>query len=145
MACILETSEGVSVVCNKELNGIWSHDETYEMELRILLLANIRMTISCVQFIHRRQGTMPKIYHALHQFCQEHEIGEMVVQSDQTPEMAKWCEEMGFEPIPFASFNFNKYVCKFMIKNNFLIMKEISLNSAFIIIMEIKCRACLQM
>lgn len=87
---ILEKYEEIQVVCGREMSGIWLHDEAFEMELRLLLLGNIRLIISRVQFIHRRRGTMTKVYQVLKQFCQDNGVQEIFVQCVLTKEMANW-------------------------------------------------------
>lgn len=54
---LLEQREGVEIECIPQLGGgIWLHDPTWEMELRLLLLLNYKVTVSRVCFIHKRQG-----------------------------------------------------------------------------------------
>ena len=107
---ILENSEEIKVICGKEMSGIWLHDEAFEMELRLLLLGNIRLIISRVQFIHRRRGTMTKIYQALEQFCRDNGIQEIFVQCVLTIEMANWCLKNGFEVIPSSGIEMDGFI-----------------------------------
>ena len=79
---LLEQREGVEIECIPQLGGgIWLHDPTWEMELRLLLLLNYKVTVSRVCFIHKRQGTMTAVL-----------------------EMANFCCKNGFVPDSTASF-----------------------------------------
>ena len=57
---LLEGCEGVRVRCRREMSGIWLSSDGSDMELRLLLLMNFRLTVSRVLFAHRRQGTMTR-------------------------------------------------------------------------------------
>lgn len=107
---ILEKSEEIQVICGREMSGIWLHDESFEMELRLLLLGNVRLIISRVQFIHRRHGTMTKVYQTLEQFCRDKGVQEISVQCVLTKEMANWCLKNGFEVIPSAGIEMDGFI-----------------------------------
>ena len=75
---LLEQREGVEIECIPQLGGgIWLHDPTWEMELRLLLLLNYKVTVSRVCFIHKRQGTMTAVLDFLIRFCREHGVPQI--------------------------------------------------------------------
>lgn len=108
---LLEEKEKVPILFQREMSGIWLYDENREMELRILLLADIRLTISRVCFIHRHQGTMTKVFHWLVEFCKVHHVKEICVQSVETKEMANWCIKNNFVPDPNSTFPMDNFIC----------------------------------
>lgn len=101
---VLETCEGRPILCQRGIREVWYRDDAWEMELRLLFLHDIRLTVSRVCFVNRRQGTMTKVLAFLKEFCERNHIKELVIQSVETLEMANWCLKMGFEPDPHASF-----------------------------------------
>ena len=102
---LLEQREGVEIECIPQLGGgIWLHDPTWEMELRLLLLLNYKVTVSRVCFIHKRQGTMTAVLDFLIRFCREHGVPQICVQSVVTKEMANFCLKNGFVPYFTTSF-----------------------------------------
>lgn len=106
---ILEKREHIPMLCNREMHGIWLHDENWESELRLSLLLNFRLTVSRVCFLHRRQGTMMAVLYYLNDFCHKHKIPELLIQCVETPEMVNWCNKNGFSPDPNASFELDGY------------------------------------
>ena len=95
----------MEIECIPQLGGgIWLHDPTWEMELRLLLLFNYKVTVSKVCFIHKRQGTMTAVLDFLIRFCREHSVPQICVQSVETKEMANFCLKNGFVPDSTASF-----------------------------------------
>lgn len=101
---LLEKQEGIPIQWKQEMSGVWYHSENWESELRILFLANFRVTVSRVCFIRKRVGTMTRVEEFLEQFCRRHGIPEILVQSVETKEMAAWCIKNGFTASPVASF-----------------------------------------
>lgn len=99
----LSEREGVHILCTQELSGTWLHSRTYTSELRILLLADIQITVSRVCFINRRQGTMTAVLQWLEDFAMRNHIGKIVIQSVETDAMCCWCLNHGFQPNPNAS------------------------------------------
>lgn len=104
LTALLEQHEQKTILCKKEMSGIWLHSEDWETELRLLLLFHYRLTVSRVCFVNRRRGTMTAVLNWMIHFCQQHEIQSILVQSVETPEMASWCIKNGFKPNPNASF-----------------------------------------
>ena len=49
------------------------------------------MTVSRVSFVKRRVGTMTAVMNYCKQFAKKHGVNKLVIQSVQTPEMARWC------------------------------------------------------
>lgn len=107
---LLEGCEGVRVRCCREMSGIWFSSDESDMELRLLLLMNFRLTVSRVLFAHRRQGTMTKVLAFLENFCKEHNIPEIVIQSVETKEMSNWCRKNHFQPNPSASIQIHDFI-----------------------------------
>lgn len=105
ISSLLESKEGVSFVCEPQMSGVWFHDEDWEAEVRLLLLADIKLTVSRVIFRNRRQGTMSQLLLILEDFCVRNKVKEIVVQSVETPEMAAWCLKHKFIPNPYVSFS----------------------------------------
>ena len=95
------------MIAQPEMSGVWFHDENWEMELRLLLLADLHLTVSRVVFINQRQGTMTELLGILEDFCIRNSVKEILVQSVETAEMAAWCHKNGFTPDPNASFMSN--------------------------------------
>lgn len=108
---LLEKREQTTILFHREMSGVWFYDENREMELRILLLADIRLTISRVCFIHRHQGTMTEVFHWLVEFCKVHHIKEICVQSVESKEMANWCIKNNFVPDPNSTFPMDNFIC----------------------------------
>ena len=104
MKTLLESKEGVSVIAQSQMSGVWFHDENWEMELRLLLLADLHLTVSRVIFRNKRKGTMTELLKMLEAFCVRNQVKEILVQSVETPEMAVWCRKNGFVPDSNASF-----------------------------------------
>lgn len=100
----LQKQEGREIICQHEMSGFWYHDEIWESEFRILFLMNFRLTVSRVNFIKKRQGTMTKVMEFLRKLCKEKGIADIVIQCVETPEMAQWCRKNHFNPIPNSSF-----------------------------------------
>ena len=86
-----------------EIHGIWYSAPGTPMELRILFLLDIKLTISRVEFLRQRQGTMTKIFGFLKNFREQNGIQKIVAQSVQTEGMASWCKKNGFMPDPNTS------------------------------------------
>lgn len=101
---ILEKQEGRRFECDREMSGFWFHDEEWEAEFRILFLLQIRLTISRVNFVNKRKGTMTKLFEWLWDIAKEKGISSIVVQSVETKEMAQWCRKNHFRPVPSSSF-----------------------------------------
>lgn len=99
----LSEREGVPILCTQELSGTWLHSRTYTSELRILLLADIQITVSRVCFINRCIGTMTAALRWLENFAKRNHIGKIVIQSVETDAMRCWCLNHGFQPNPSAS------------------------------------------
>lgn len=108
---LIESKEHKTVYCFPEFNGIWIRDKGFETELRLLILADFRVTVSRVCFSNRRQGLMTDIYCYLKEFCKEHDIGQIMIQSVETKEMANWCMKYGFQPNPSSSIKLEKFIC----------------------------------
>lgn len=104
---MIRNREGVPIRAEKELSGFWFHSDNWESELRITFLSTFRLTVSRVCFIRRRSGTMTEVGAYLEEFCQTHQIPELVIQCVETPEMVNWCNKNGFSPIPSASMVFD--------------------------------------
>lgn len=100
---ILEMQERTGIQCDEELSGVWLHSDDFKTELRLLLLKNLRMTVSRVCFVNRRRGTMTTIKDFLVQMCRSRQIPLLVIQCVETPEMAQWCLKNEFLPNPNAS------------------------------------------
>lgn len=94
---LIEKAEGVSEVHERGIREDWFHDDTWSSELRVLHLFELRLTISRVQFIHRRNGLMTALFHFFLEHCKRNHIREIVVQSVETKAMANWCMKNGFE------------------------------------------------
>ena len=105
---LLQEREGVEIRCNPQISGIWLHDENWETELRLLILADIRITVSRVCFRNRRQGTMTVVMEWLVGFCRRNKIPTICIQSVETWEMAAFCQKHGFRPNPLASMLCNQ-------------------------------------
>lgn len=101
---LLEERKEVDIICTPQISGIWSHNENWETELRLLLLYPYRVTVSRVWFIHKRQGIMIEALDFLIRFCRKHGIQNICNQSVETQEMAAFCVKNGFTPDPNASF-----------------------------------------
>ena len=101
---LLEERKEVDIICTPQISGIWSHNENWETELRLLLLYPYRVTVSRVWFIHKRQGIMIEALDFLIRFCRKHGIQNICIQSVETQEMAAFCVKNGFTPDPNASF-----------------------------------------
>lgn len=99
----LSEQEEVHILCTQELSGTWLHSRTYTSELRILLLADIQITVSRVRFIYQRIGTMTAVLRWLEDFAKRNHIGKIVIQSVETDAMRYWCLKHGFRPNPSAS------------------------------------------
>lgn len=99
----LSEREEVYILCTQELSGTWLHSRTYTSELRILLLADIQITVSRVCFINRRKGTMTAVLQWLEDFAKRNHIGKIVIQSVETDAMRCWCVKNGFHPNASAS------------------------------------------
>lgn len=100
---IIEIADGVSIQVKREMSGIWFHSDDWESQLRLLILGNFRVTISRACFQNRHQGTMTSVLRYLKEFCQRHNIKEIVAQSVESREMVNWCQKNGFTPDPYAS------------------------------------------
>lgn len=103
----LEQQEDVPIIVHEGIRELWYQSEDRSSELRLLFLQNMRITISRVEFINRRKGTMTKVLSILESICKKNKVSQIVVQSVETPEMAKWCVKMGFTPNPNSTFPFN--------------------------------------
>lgn len=114
---LLSTKEGHTVISTPQRNGIWLHDVMYETELRILLLMNIRLTITNVNFCVRRQGTMTQVLQILLEFCRRNSIPTICIQSASTKEMVSFCHKFGFSPDPGASMKVKNMIVGDYIKN----------------------------
>ena len=108
---IIENKEHKKVHCFPEFNGIWIRDKGFETEMRLLILADFRVTVSRVCFSNRRQGLMTDIYCYLKEFCKEHNICQIMIQSVETKEMANWCIKHGFKPNPSSSLKLEEFIC----------------------------------
>lgn len=106
---VIESADNCVLSTLVNFRELWLESEQ-GTELRLLALQDFSLTISRVNFINRRQGTMTKVFQILKQFCEERQIGRLVVQSVLTPEMAAWCEKNGFEPDKYASFPANGFI-----------------------------------
>lgn len=100
---IIEIADEVSIQVKREMSGIWFHSDDWESQLRLLILGNFRVTISRASFRNRRRGTMTSVLRYLKEFCQKHDMKEIVVQSVESREMVNWCQKNGFVPNPYAS------------------------------------------
>ena len=105
---LLESREHVKIFCHDEFNGIWLYSEDFTTELRLLLLGNIRLTISRVCFQNQRQGTMTAVIEYLYDFCRQHDIETILIQSVLTKEMVAWCCKNEFRPSLTSSFTNNQ-------------------------------------
>lgn len=101
--CISD-AEGVEIVADREMSGVWIHSKGYETEFRILLLSGYSLTVSRVQFQKRHQGTMTKCLGILEDMAKNFDVPKIVIQSVLTQEMANWCVKNGFVPNTFATF-----------------------------------------
>lgn len=100
---LLYKLEGVPYRCERELSGIWLHTKDYDGELRLLILGQLRVTVSRVCFIRQRAGVMTKVLGWLEQFCWVHGIQSVQIQCVETEAMANWCAKNQFEPVPHSS------------------------------------------
>lgn len=108
LIALLEPREKTKILCHSELNGIWLCNEDFTTELRLLLLGNIRLTISRVCFQNQRQGTMTAVIEYLYDFCRQHDIRTILIQSVLTKEMVSWCCKNEFRPSLTSSFTNNQ-------------------------------------
>ena len=108
----IEKREGIAVIAEPQMSGVWFHSENWELGVRLLLLADFHLTVSRVAFIHKRRGTMTSLLSLLEDFCIRNQVKQILIQSVETPEMAAWCMKNGFIPDPNASFWTNNILWK---------------------------------
>ena len=97
LSSIIEGKDHVDVEPHRELSGIWLRSPDTWTELRLLILADVQVTVSRVCFTHQRSGCMTAVFEWLKEFCRKNGIHRIVVQSVQTEEMAGWCIKNGFQ------------------------------------------------
>lgn len=107
---LLQEKEKCNVELRRGIREYWFLGCKTETELRILILFDIQITVSRVNFINKRQGTMTEVLAIIEQFCLDNKISRIVIQSVETPEMSKWCFKNDFKPVPTASFDFEGFV-----------------------------------
>lgn len=111
LSTVLSDAEDVSINSLKETSGIWLFSKDNDVtELRLSIQGSRSVTISRVQLVHTRIGTLTKIFELLLNFCSSNGIRSIVVQSVITKEMAAWCLKNGFEPHPLCSFAVDDYI-----------------------------------
>lgn len=104
LCVFLEQQEGVPISVHEGIRELWYQSDDRRSELRLLFLFNHRVTVSRVEFINRRKGTMTKVMSYLEDFCKRNNVAQLVVQSAETPEIVNWCVDRGFEPDPNSTF-----------------------------------------
>ena len=87
---------------NISFSTIWFQDD--EVELRISFLQNIKLIISRVCFINKRNGTMSEILEKLKEICQKNHIKLICMQSVLTDEMINFCKKNDFLPDEYSSY-----------------------------------------
>lgn len=110
LQALLENQEKEPIAIHRGIRELWFHNEAWDSELRLLFMGTYQVTVSRVAFIHRRHGTMTKVLAFLEDFCRQHQIQRILIQSVETPEMAAFCQKNGFEPRPNASFEMHGYI-----------------------------------
>lgn len=104
---LLEKQEQTPIEVHREIRELWFHNDDWSSELRLLFLGKVHVLVSRAAFINRRQGTMTKVLGFLEEFCKEHGVSRIVIQSVETSEMAAFCEKNHFTPSPTASMLFD--------------------------------------
>ena len=104
---ILEKQDECTFHIDHGLREIWFKGDNGESELRLLTLSTLLLTVSRVQFSHKRKGTMTKVFSILKDFCERNGVQQILVQSVQTPEMEAWCSKNKLTPDPGASYLYN--------------------------------------
>ena len=100
---LLEEREKEPIEDQRQLSGVWLYSNTWETELRLLLLSDIKIIVSRVCFKYKRQGTMTAVLDWMIHFCNKNRISKICIQSVETKEMAAFCIAKGFHPDSNAS------------------------------------------
>jgi hypothetical protein len=107
---IIEAHEGEPWTVHHGIRELWFRNSDSTAEFRLLFLFDIAMTVSRVSFVKRRVGTMTAVMNYCKQFAKKHGVNKLVIQSVQTPEMARWCLKNGYLPNPSASIEIDGLV-----------------------------------
>ena len=93
-------------------SSVWFQVQGQETELRILTLGDYSMTISRVEFVNQRCGTMTAILQLLLDYCKKNGIKKFIVQCVHTPEMANFCLKHKIKPDPHATIEIDGFLSR---------------------------------
>lgn len=101
---ILENGEHVAfhVTCSYH-HTFWFTNDENEAECRISCSRD-RLTVSRINLLNRRQGTMTQLYKIFKSICRSHNWHMIVIQSVLTSCMSAWCYKNEFKPDEMASY-----------------------------------------
>lgn len=103
---LVESSEGVTLEVWPTIRGftLVNPSPEGETELSMSRLFNSRITLSRINLVKRRCGTMTKIFQLSCDICRKYGIKSFVVQSTITPEMVAWCMKNELKPVQYSCF-----------------------------------------